>query len=620
MPLSFVTPAKAGAHALARVMHALGSIFSRPVRAWILAFAGMTKGTIGALIGLALLTPAPSAKTLHIAFTAAETTFDPAASDDIPSSDIIRKIFDPPLEYDYHARPVKLRPATLTAMPDVSADGKTFTLNVKPGIYFQDDPAFAGKKRELIAADYVYAIKRLMDPKIASPNYYLVENKIVGAKPVRAAAEKTGKFDYDSEIPGLKTLDRYRLQVVFDKPQFEFIYDLAAATFSAVAREVIEKYRDERGRVREHPVGTNAYQLIPSEWKRSSRIVLGKNPAYRDETMPLAGGATSALRVPQIDRIEVSILEESLPRILAFQSGELEQVDVPRDLHERMFNGNALKPEFAAKGIRHTRFMEPQLSFQYFNMNDPVVGGTALEKNALRRAILMGYNKAREAQIAFKNQVELATQLIPPTQSGHSPELNLRPPYDPELARALLDRFGYKDCDGDGFREAPGCKPLTFTRSNPTDSKSRLQDEIWKQSMHAIGIRVQFFNQKWPDLIEMSRTGKLQSWGWGWISNGPGGDGYASLLVSRNINAINDMQFRDAEYDRLYDLAQTKPLGPERTAVYAALSKIAAANTVLDFGFHTYANDVSQPWLKNYARHPFWRTPWKFVDIDEARR
>ena len=91
--------------------------------------------------------PAHAAKTLHIAFTAAETTFDPAASDDIPSSDIIRMIFDPPLEYDYHARPVKLRPATLTALPDVSADGKTFTLNVKPGIYFQDDPAFAGKKR-----------------------------------------------------------------------------------------------------------------------------------------------------------------------------------------------------------------------------------------------------------------------------------------------------------------------------------------------------------------------------------------------------------------------------------------------------------------------------------------
>ena len=571
-------------------------------------------------LACAFAAPANAAKTLHIAFTAAETTFDPAASDDIPSSDIIRMIFDPPLEYDYHARPVKVRPATLVALPDVSVDGKTFTLNVKPGIYFQDDPAFGGKRRELVAADYVYSIKRLMDPKIASPNYYLIENKIVGAKSVRAAAEKANKFDYDSEILGLRTLDRYRFQIIFEKPQFEFLYDLTAQSFSAVAREVIEKYRDERGRVREHPIGTNAYQLIQSEWKRSSRIVLGKNPTYREETVPLVGGATSTLRVPQIDRIEVSILEESLPRLLAFQSGELAQVDVPRDLHERMFNGNTLKPEFAAEGIRHTRFMEPLLGFQYFNMQDPVVGGTSPEKNALRRAILMGYNKAREAQIVFKNQVQLATQLIPPTQSGHSPQLNLRPPYDPALARALLDRFDYKDCDGDGYREAPGCKPLTFTRSNPPDSRSRLQDEIWKQSMDAIGIRVQFFNQKWPDLIEMSRTGKLQSWGWSWIASGPGGDGYASLLVSRNINAINDMQFKDAEYDRLYDLAQTKPLGPERTAVYAALSKIAAANTVMDFGFHTYANDLSQPWLKNYARHPFWRTPWKYVDIDEAAR
>jgi len=615
-PPFFATPAKAGAHALKWVTRVTDATVGR---VWIPAFAGMAKGVLAATLFVSLATPA-HAKTLHLAMTAAESTFDPAASDDIPSSDIIRMIFDPPLEYDYHARPVKLRPATLAAMPEISADGKTFVLTVRPGIYFQDDAAFAGKRRELVAADYVYSIKRLMDPKIASPNYYVVENKIVGAKPIREAAEKAGKFDYDLEIPGLKTLDKYRLQINFETPQFEFLYDLASSTFSAVAREVIEKYRDERGRAREHPVGTNAYQLIAAEWKRSSKIVLGKNPTYRKEFLPLAGGATSTQRVPAVDRIELSVLEESLPRLLAFQSGELDKVDVPRDLHERMFNGNTLKPEYAAKGIRHLRFLEPLLSFQYFNMQDPVVGGTSLEKNALRRAILMGYNSPREAETGYKGQVELAMQLIPPTQSGHSPALNLRPPYDPPLARALLDRFGYKDCDGDGYREAPGCKPLAFTRSNPTDSRSRLQDEIWKQSMDAIGIRVQFFNQKWPDLIEMSRTGKLQSWGWSWISSGPGGDGYASLLVSRNINAINDMQFKDAEYDRLYDLAQTKPIGPERTAIYADLSKIAAANSVMDFGFHTYANDVSQPWLKNYARHPFWRTPWKFVDIDEKRR
>ncbi len=574
---------------------------------------------LAAAAALALACAAP-AKTLHIAFAAAETTFDPAAADDIPSSDIIRMVFDPPLEYDYHARPVALKPATLAQMPEVSADGRSYTLTVKPGIYFQDDPAFGGKRRELTAADYAYSIKRLMDPKIASPNYYLIENKLAGMKPVREAAEKSGKFDYDREFAGVKTLDRYRLQIVFDKPQYEFLYDLAAAAFSAVAREVIEKHRDERGRVREHPIGTNAFRLAASEWQRSGRIVLVRNPAYRDEMLPLANGPSPTLKVPQLDRIEVQILEEPLPRMLAFQSGALDQLDIPRSLHERLFDGITLKPEYAAKGIRHQRLMEPSLQFQYFNMADPVVGGKELEKIALRRAILMGYNSPRERESIYKGQAEYATQLLPPTQIGYRKGLNLRPPYDPPLARALLDRFGYRDCDGDGYREAPGCKPLLFTRSNPPDSRSREQDEIWKQSMDAIGIRVQFFSQKWPDLIEMSRTGKLQSWGWGWISSGPGGSGYPNLLLSRNINAINDMQFRDAEYDRLFDLAEATPIGPKRTAIYEALSRIAAAYSVLDFGFHTYANDVSHPWLKNYVRHPFWRTPWKYVDIDDAER
>ena len=106
---------------------------------------------------------------------------------------------------------------------------------------------------------------------------------------------------------------------------------------------MVEKYRDERGRVREHPVGTNAFQLAADEWKRSSRIVLTRYPGYRDEALPLASGPSPTLKVPQLDRIEVQILEEPLPRMLAFQSGELDQIDVPRALHERVFDGTALK-------------------------------------------------------------------------------------------------------------------------------------------------------------------------------------------------------------------------------------------------------------------------------------
>ena len=578
-----------------------------------------------AVIGLLLPLTANAIKTLNLSVGAAESTFDPAASDDIPSSDLIVMMMEPPLQYDYFARPVSVTSRT-SDLIESSPDGKTYTLRVKPGIFFTPDAAFNGKPRELVAADYVYSYKRLLDPKVASPNYYLFENKLLGADVVRKDAEIAGRFNYDAEIVGLRALDRYTFRVELINPDFEFVYNFTTTPFAAVAREVIEKYRDERNRVREHPVGTGPFML--GQWQRSAKVELIRNPGYREDFVPMPttdadkklAQATMGRRAPLVDRIVVNVLEESLPRVLAFQKGELDRLEVPRDLTDRLFEKNALKAEFVAKGINYQRALEPLLGFNYFNMEDPVVGGYSLEKNALRRAILLAYDTDREIVSVFKGQAEMAQQLVPPGLSGHDPKLKLRPPYDPALANALLDRFGYKDCDGDGFREAPDCKPLKITRSSTTDSRGRIQEEIWKKSMTAIGIRVEFFSQKWPDLIEMSRTGKLQMWGWSWIAGGPGGDGFLSLLVSRNINAINDMKFKLAEYDRLYDESAKLPPGPARDRIYRALSELAAANSVLDFGIHTYANDVSQPWLLGYKRHPFWRTPWKYVDIDEAKR
>src|SRR5258705_14016532 len=107
---------------------------------------------------------AAPAKTLRYAFPIAETSLDPQKVSDVYSGIVNSAMFDPPLKYDYLARPLKLKPNTLTALPEISADGKTYTLRVKPGIYFNDDPAFNGKKRELTAEDYVYTMKRLFDP------------------------------------------------------------------------------------------------------------------------------------------------------------------------------------------------------------------------------------------------------------------------------------------------------------------------------------------------------------------------------------------------------------------------------------------------------------------------
>src|SRR5436190_12526541 len=170
---------------------------------------------------------ADPAKTLRVVLTSAEMSFDPQFSADAGSDGIIDHIYDAMLDYDYLARPVKLVPRTLEAMPTVEDGGATYVFRLKRGILFTPDPAFRGKPRELTAGDQAYALKRLLDPAVRSPWLWLIEGKIIGADEIRASARKSGKFDYDAPIPGLEVVDRYTLRIRLTKPDLRFLYIFA---------------------------------------------------------------------------------------------------------------------------------------------------------------------------------------------------------------------------------------------------------------------------------------------------------------------------------------------------------------------------------------------------------
>src|SRR5512140_2998810 len=245
------------------------SRWGRSVAHWLAATA---------LAAMALPVPAGD-KALRYAFNVAETGFDPAQVSDLYSSNLIDNVFDTPLKYDYLARPVKLLPNTLAAMPEVAEGGTVYTMRVKPGIFFADDPAFGGRRRELVAEDYVYSIKRLFDPKLRSPNLYQLEGNIAGMDEVLAQARRASRMDYDTPVEGLRALDRYTFRVQLKQPNYNFIYYLAYCNITcAVAREVAETYGDK---IAEHPVGTGPFRL--AFWKRSSRMVFERNPDFREE-------------------------------------------------------------------------------------------------------------------------------------------------------------------------------------------------------------------------------------------------------------------------------------------------------------------------------------------------
>jgi ABC-type transport system substrate-binding protein len=565
-------------------------------------------------------------KVVHVAIVAPESGFDPQATSDLYSVYVIREVFDPLYRYDFLARPYKVIPNTAAALPQISADGLNWTIKLKPGIYFADDPAFKGKKRELTAADYVYSFKRLLDPKLRSYNVQILDRRIVGAKEAIDVATKTGKFPYDAPMEGLQAIDRYTLRLKLNFPSYDLLDDLISASTAAVAREVVQAYGDPSGWVTDHPVGTGAY-LVKS-WRRGQQIVLEANPNFRevvfpDSASPEDRAIVSRMRgkkLPICGRIEIAVIEESNPRLLAFEKGELDYIVVPTDLAPKVLDGDKLKPEYAARGIMYGRGVQPSLVYTYFNMEDPVVGGYTPDKIALRRAIGMAYNTADEINVIRLGQAMAATQPIPPGVVGHDPKLKGNASYDVAGAKALLDKFGYIDRDGDGWRDLPDGKPLKLTLASDPSAIYRQFDELWQKSMTAVGIRIEFTKQKFPDTLKQGVAGQLQMWGLANTLANDNGFGMLDLLYGPHKGMSNLARFDLPEFNKLYEEAERLPDGAKRTQLVQRMSALVTAYA--PWVLHTYRieNVVVQPWILDYKYNSFDPHPWMYYDLDVERR
>jgi len=595
------------------------------------AIARLRSAVATAAVALVLCAPAAAAdmnKTLRVAFLSAETGFDPQAISDLYSVYVTRVIFDPLYRYDYLARPFRIVPNTAAAMPEISADGRTWTIRVRPGIHFADDPAFKGRKRELTAADYVYSWKRLLDPRVRAPNIENMTDRFVGDEALLAAAKAAGKLDYDMPFEGVRALDRHTIQLKLKHPDYDLLDDLAGSVMAAVAREVVETYGDAGNRVMANPVGTGPYRL--KEWRRGQKIILEASPSFREEYFPQSSDpADKAIlavmkgkRVPAIGRVEISIIEEANPRLLAFQQREIDIANpAPPDLIGNVLEpGNKLKPELAAQGITLVRGIQPTITFEYFNMDDPVVGGYSKEKVALRRAISMAYNTDEEVRVVRQGQALPATQMIAPNLIGHDPTFDGHAKFDLPAAKALLDRFGYVDKDGDGWRDLPDGKPFTLQIASSISAFDRQLDELWKKSLTALGIRIDFVKQKFPDLLKQARAGQLQMWGLANTAGSPPGFGVMGLLYGPNAGLSNLARFNLPEFNQLYEKGRRLPDGPERNRVIRQMSELVSVYAPWKLQAYRIENVLVQPWLVGYKHSPFNPNAWRYWDIDLARR
>ncbi|WP_044619609.1 ABC transporter substrate-binding protein [Gynuella sunshinyii] len=582
-----------------------------------------------ALASSSLLYAADMSKTLRVEFDAGATGFDPAKVSDGYSNDVNENIYDTLLTYDYLARPIKIIPNVVEDMPKISNDGKTYTFKIKPGIYFADDPAFKGKKRELVAADFVYSIKRLLDKTINSPQSYLVDGKFVGVDELVKQAGQ-GPLNYDTEVEGIKALDKYTLQLNLTDVNYNFATILAMPAFSAVAREVVETYAENTNA---HPVGTGPYML--KEWKPGSKITLTANPGFRkevfnfkaDKSDPVSVAVAKEMKgkvIPQTGNIEISVIEEEQPKWLAFLNQQLDILlrGIPQPALKEALIINPenpldvkLAPKYADMGIQMQRKKMLEITFYFFNMKDPVVGGYSADKIALRRAIAMAFPRQETIARIRRGQAVPVEYAIPEGVAGHNPKARDGAKFDPAKANALLDAVGYK-IGADGYRTLPDGSPLSVEMGTGTAAIDREWNEYWQQAFDSLHLKLTFKTGKWSELSKANREGKLQMWSLAWAADYPDGENFMQMFYGPNGGDSNFAFFDLPAFNQYYEEALKLPNGNKRQSLYDKMDKLIAQYQPYIFSDTRVRSIVTQSYVHGFKTHPI-LSGWRYVELDK---
>ncbi len=577
---------------------------------------------IAAALALALAGQALAAeKVLRLQMLADVDVLDPARAGSLSTLNTIAPLYQQLLTYDYLARPVKLIPYAAETLPQVSSDGRTYTLRVRPGLRYAPHPAFGGKPREVTAQDFVYSVQRIADPASISMSFAQFEGLIEGLDDLVAAArrEKRG-LDYAAPIAGLKALDARTLRIRLTRPDPTFIYGLAYAGWSAVPREVVEAEGAEFAR---HPIGSGPFAV--EHFQPGTKLTLKRNPSFT--RLPWSFFAPNAppddpvliamrdVRVPAADRIEMTRIPEPSTAVLSLQKGEIDFiafVDPPV-----AFDGTTLKPALAAAGIRSARVRAQGFLLLMFDMKDPVVGGFDPAKVALRRAISMSFDDAEWMRVFDQGMGYAQQHLIGPDVVGYDPAYRNPNSFDPKTANALLDRFGYRR-GADGKRLSPDGSPLVLHMIVSTSSAGRRVSEFMKRGFDRIGVRLEFDSMPPGDRLKQMFNCKYQLTTMSFGGGAPDGVSAMENFYGKHVGTVNLSCYSFAEYDAIYEKLRLMKAGPERTPQFAQLTALLDAHAparVLPAADDVY---LFGPAVRGFVPHPYLNLPYHLLDV--ARR
>ncbi len=598
-------------------------------------------------------------------YSSAVKSIDPANCGDTTSSGIQGNIWESLYAYHYLIRPPKVVPQLAAALPEISKDGLTYTIKIKPGVKYHRNPCFgldkAGKPktRTVRAEDFVLAYKRIADHYVQSDlSWTFLSQRIAGIDDFRKTTKtyKSGDFSrYDLPVEGLKALDELTLQIRLREPFPQFLYVLAMHVYAPIPREAIdywfataddgkggrtpippEKARSTEFRDAEQVVGTGPYIL--TTFKRRQRIVLARNMDYREDYYPnipdmrslteqerksveadIAAGLykDAGERVPFIDMLEYDFVAEPYSMWMKFLSKQTDATGIPNAMfHSVITPDKGLAEDWAKKGVYLKRYSSPAIYWIIFNMEDPVVGAS----KSLRQALCLAFDVENYIKVLYNGRGKRAVNVIPSSFKGHV-EAGPGPYYklDREAARkkivaakAELARAG-KLVNG----EIPELK-LDLVLRNAADAVTA---DFIKYQFGKVGVRLKIVANDWPTQQRKVRNKQAQIYTMGWHADYPDAENFFQLYYSPNIaKYTNNANYTNARFDELYRRIRTMSDTPARTKIYGEMAGIISEDCPALLLAESESFVLYYEWAKNIKQHPIGYGFKKYARIDAELR
>ena len=524
------------------------------------------------------------------------------------------------LQYKYLKRPFEYEPLLLKELP-TSEDGLTWNFTLKDGVKFHDNACFPdGKGREVTSADVFYSWKRMADSKGSkSKVWWLIKDTIKGFDEFKSTQEAAAAFDYDADVEGFEVVNDKEFRVTLVKPMQSFLWKLCMFQTAIVAREAVEHYGERFGL---SPVGTGPFIVKEGDWQQGQGIKFTRNPNYHESYYPSEHmksdeaddlHVAAGRRLPILDEVQVVFYKTDQPMWLQFKAGKLDYAQVPSENFKEAFSKRTKKLTRDMKKQGMKGYPVPLLDFIFrgFNMEDSVIGGYSDKAKYLRQAICVALDWDEQNE-SFYNGINLVYDgVVPPGLNGYPTDGKSEKAYrgpNIERAKELLAKAGYP--------EGKGLPTIDYFTSRMQNGQE--QSEMLSKQLARVGINVQVRLLDFSQLIQKVDEKSAQFFSFAWSSDYPDGENNFSLFYGPNeAPGANHFNYKNAEYDKLYE--QIVSMGPsaERKAIYEQMQAILMEDCPYAGAMARTRFFVVTPQMKNFKPVETFENWYKYVDVEK---